>query len=126
MMLEETVPDKNLELAYDAALQALSQQDVSLGNLRNRATGLLSAAALVTSFAAGLGLLNTDPEKGEVFPVWAGVTLLCILIVIGALTMKILWPVNYHHGADAKQLMEQKRQGRSEDDVREYMVERLM
>lgn len=85
--------DDRLKLAYDAAAAHLGQQDATLGNLRNRATAVLSAAALVTSFSAGVGLLNTDSAKGSVFPVWGSVTLLMIVIAIGVLTMMIVWPV---------------------------------
>ncbi len=85
--------DDRLTLAYDAAVTHLGQQDATLGNLRDRATAVLSAAALVTSFSAGVGLLDTDNAEGSAFPVWGSVTLLMIVIAIGALTMMIAWPV---------------------------------
>ena len=87
------VSDSRLELAYDAAVNLLSVQSAALGNLRNRATGLLSVAALATTFSTGLGLINQDPTKGSLFPEWATVFLLAILVALGVLSMVILWPI---------------------------------
>jgi hypothetical protein len=53
-------------LAYEEARAALREQDATLGSVRNRATGLLAAAAVGTSIAASVGLLNTDPGRGHV------------------------------------------------------------
>jgi hypothetical protein len=44
---------------------AVAQQDVTLTNLRGRATGLLAAVTIGTPFAGGLGLFSVDPTKGR-------------------------------------------------------------
>ena len=41
---------------------------MTLGNVRTRAGTVLTVAALLTSFAAGLGLINVDSRNGAVFP----------------------------------------------------------
>src|SRR4051794_3473473 len=50
-------PNEVIKLAYEEARAALKEQDATLSNIRNRATGLLAAAAVGTSFAAAVGLL---------------------------------------------------------------------
>lgn len=47
----------------------------------------------MTSFAGGLGLLNTDPTKGVVFPLWASLLLLAVLLFIGSLVVAVQWPL---------------------------------
>ncbi|MGK5112741.1 MULTISPECIES: hypothetical protein [unclassified Geodermatophilus] len=84
--------DEVAQLAYGEARAALREQDATLANLRNRATALLAAAAVGTSFAAAVGLLNTDPDRGRVFPLWAGWTLLVLVVLVGAGVMVVLWP----------------------------------
>ncbi len=81
-----------VKLAFEEARAALKEQDATLGNLRNRATGLLAAVSVGTSFAASVGFLNTDPTKGAVFPQRAGWTLLPLTLLIGGGVMTILWP----------------------------------
>jgi hypothetical protein len=88
------VGDTAISLAYDAGVSALRQQDTTLSNLRNRATGLFSTAALVTSFGGGLGLVNANlADGGAEFPAWAALALLIILIVIGVLFVLLQWPL---------------------------------
>ncbi len=50
------MPDEVLTLAYDSTINALREQDSTISNLCNRATGLLAAAAVGTSFTTALGL----------------------------------------------------------------------
>jgi hypothetical protein len=88
------VPNEVIKLAFEEARAALKEQDATLGNLRNRATGLLAAASVGTSFAASVGFVNTDPSKGPVFPQWAGWTLLPLTVLIGGAVMAILWPAS--------------------------------
>ena len=86
--------DEVLELAYSAVTAALKEQDGTLSSLRNRATALLSAAAVGTSFAAAVGLLNLDPARGSVFPAWSGWLLLVLIVLIGISVMMVLWPIS--------------------------------
>src|SRR5690349_3149350 len=59
-----TVPDAEVySLAYTGSVDALKQQDATLGNLRTRASAMFATAALATSFAAGLGLFSTNPAQ---------------------------------------------------------------
>lgn len=60
------VPDAGLVLAYDDACELLKMQDATLGNVRSRATQVLSTAALLTSISAGLGIINLDAKRGDV------------------------------------------------------------
>ncbi|HEX8080144.1 MAG TPA: hypothetical protein VF557_08045 [Jatrophihabitans sp.] len=110
--------DERFKLAYDAVVTHLGQQDVTLGNLRNRATAVLSAAALVTSFSAGVGLINTDQDKGSVFPTWGAVTLLAVVVGIGLLTMGIIWPVKgWVYGGAASVILAETARGRDIDTI---------
>jgi hypothetical protein len=95
-----------IKLAYDEARSALREQDATLANVRNRATTLLAAAAVGSSFSASVGLLNTDPDRGEVFPAWAGWTLLVLLVLVAAGVMIVLWPSDWKFGPNAGVLLD--------------------
>ncbi|MGY1692026.1 hypothetical protein [Geodermatophilus sp. SYSU D01105] len=95
-----------IRLAYDEARAALREQDLTLANVRNRATALLAAAAVGTSFAATVGLLNVDPGRGAVFPHWAGWMLLSSVALVGAGVMVVLWPApDWMFGPNAGKLL---------------------
>jgi hypothetical protein len=55
--------DERVEMAYAAAVAAVARKDVTLSYLRGRATGLLAAVTIGTTFAAGLGLFSVDPAR---------------------------------------------------------------
>ncbi|MGW7723280.1 hypothetical protein ACWGJ6_08010 [Streptomyces canus] len=75
-------------LAYDAGVLALTQQDGTLGGLRNRATGLFTVSTLIASFSSTIGLVqNNHPWPSGVL--WG---LLAALIVVGWCAMKIVYP----------------------------------
>jgi hypothetical protein len=119
----EAVSDSRLELAYDAAVKLLSVQDATLGNLRNRATGLLSVVALATTFSTGIGIINRDPTKGPIFPDWAAFLLLVILVAIGILSMVILWPIRgWAYGVDPRVILQKREQEKSEDEIRQEIT----
>ena len=117
--------DERLQMAYDAGKAALAQQDTTLGNIRNRATGLLTTAGLATSFAAGLGLLNTDPTKGSVFPIWAAFTLIGLFAAIGVISIAILWPMQFGFGPDSGLILSKVRGGSSTDEIVFYVAGEL-
>jgi hypothetical protein len=99
--------DEVVRLAYDEARAALREQDATLGNVRNRATALLAAAAVGTSVAATVGLLNTDPNRGQVFPAWAGWVLLLLVAAVGAGVMAVLWPApKWQFGPNPRRLLD--------------------
>ncbi|SDC56394.1 hypothetical protein SAMN05660690_1922 [Geodermatophilus telluris] len=99
--------DAVVRLAYDEARTALREQDATLANVRNRATALLAATAVGTSFAATVGLLNVDPRRGPVFPAWAGWLLLSCVVVVGAGVMVVLWPTRgWLFGPSARKILD--------------------
>jgi hypothetical protein len=102
-----------IRLAYDEARSALREQDTTLSNVRNRATALLAAAAVGTSFSATAGLLNTDRGRGQVFPEWAAWALLASVILMAIGVMGVLWPVpTWSFGPSPRALL-----GRATEDV---------
>ena len=93
-------------MAYDEARAALREQGDTLTNVRNRATGVLAAAAVATSFSATAGLLNTDRGSGDVFPAWGAWLLLAILVIIAVGVMVVLWPAkSWVYGPQPSQLL---------------------
>jgi hypothetical protein len=55
---------------------------------------LLSSAAVLTTVAAAVGLLYTDPAKGPVLEEWASWTLMILVFVNGICAMCIVWPTS--------------------------------
>ena len=120
------VADPGLELAYTAALKAVEQQDSTLGNLRNRAAGLLSAVTIATTFGASLGLFSSDPTKGTPLADWAKWLLLALLIAVGTLSMAVMWPVNIAFGVDARKVLAQRDKDPGIDSIRSYLITELV
>jgi hypothetical protein len=118
--------DDRVEMAYDAAVAAVAQQDVTLGNLRGRATGLLSAVTIGTTFAAGLGLFSVDPTRGTPLPSWSKWTLLALVICVGGLCLAVMWPVTMCFGVDAGKVLARGEQGEDIDGVRRYVIGELI
>jgi hypothetical protein len=99
--------DDMFELAFSEAKRAIEFQDSTLSNLRGRASALLSTATLVASLSSGLGLINTDPDKGNVFPLWLALLVVLATICIGTCATYILFPTkNWVFTNNAKQLVE--------------------
>ncbi len=117
----------SVELAYDSARDILKSQDTTLGNLRTRASGLLATATLLTSFSAALGLVNIDPKRGVVLPVWAAWALLAVLIGLGSLILFILWPVKtWHFGAHPGVILEKADDGVTTAAIRRYVTDKMI
>jgi hypothetical protein len=109
--------DEIVKLAYEAATKYLAQQDTSLGNLRNRATWLITAAGILASLAANLGLLNTDSAKGPVPPFGFVIALLIAVGLIGLVVVLVVRPAKgWTFGPAARALLEEA--GRDETTVR--------
>jgi hypothetical protein len=120
---DETASDKRLELAYDAGEKKLAMQDSTLGNVRTRANNLLAVAALFTSFAAGLGLINTDPTHGPVISSCAAIMLLVVVMLLGVTVLYVIWPAkDWAFVPSARKIMDRYREGQSEDAIREYVI----
>jgi len=118
--------DERLQIAYDAAAKFLAQQDTTLSNLRNRTTALVSSAAVATSFAAGLGLINTDPTKGALFPHWAAYAMLVTLLAIGGLSLFILWPVKqFVFGPQSEVILADIRDSKSADEILARSIDQM-
>jgi hypothetical protein len=105
-MTNDADADPRFELAYEEAKRAVDFQQGSLRDLRSRAGNLIAIAAAVTSFAAGVGLIQTDPSKPEVFPTWAAYVLLALLVAIGALALAVLWPTEWNFTLNAPKIIE--------------------
>jgi hypothetical protein len=118
--------DPGLELAYTAAVKAVEQQDATLGNLRNRAAGLLSAVTIATTFAASLGLFSSDPARTMPLPDWSTWVLLALLIAVGALSIAVMWPMTMAYGVDARKVMAKRAEDPAIDSVRTYLINELV
>ncbi|MFF1702401.1 hypothetical protein [Streptomyces sp. NPDC058252] len=76
------------KLAYEAAVHALSQQDGTLGNLRNRATGLVTIATLIGSFTGFFGVGTKDNP----LPLGYALGLITFIVLIVGLSVYVLLP----------------------------------
>lgn len=83
------MPDESLKqhyaLAYDEARRALDAQESVVNELRSRASVLLAAAAVSTSFFGARALADGHPQ------VWAWIALVSFVLVSVAV-LAILWP----------------------------------
>ncbi len=79
-----------LERKYDAQVKSLEGLDATITAIRTRAIALITAAALILSFAAGLGVVNSDPSRGKVTSGWVAVGL---SVSIAVLALAVLWIV---------------------------------
>ena len=119
--------DKRLELAYDAGQKALAMQDGTLGNLRTRANNLLATTALFTSFSTGIGLINTDPDKGAVLAHWKALVLAGLLALLGACVLYVLWPVRkFQFVPSAQQIMQLYHQRKDETYIRKFVISAMI
>ena len=85
---------KALELAYQGLTLQLNDQGQALTNVRNRTVGLMSAAAVLVTFATSVGVINTDPQSGPVTPGWLSLAVMLSLVGILVLVLFVLWPLN--------------------------------
>lgn len=124
----DAIIEARMKFAYDAAVNELTREDQTLGNLRNRTNGVLAIAALVTSFAAGIGFIQADPTKGTkgaLFPNWASIGLLAILAVIMVLNVVVMWPIDFAFGPNARAFLRACEKP-AEGPIDRKMVERLI
>jgi len=109
--------DEGRKLAYDALAARLDQQNNTVTELRNRATWLLTAAALIASFSSGLGLVSASTNR-QSFPHWASYSLLACVTLIGALTVCISWPIReFGYGPNGEVILDSIIGGTAVDDV---------
>ncbi|WP_329625962.1 hypothetical protein OG357_38660 (plasmid) [Streptomyces sp. NBC_01255] len=89
------------KIAYDAAQYALSQQDSVLTNLKNRAMGLITIAALVGSFSSFFGFGKEHP-----LPIWFAICVVTFILLILACVTYVLSPNrDWHFGPDPKGIL---------------------
>lgn len=116
-------PDAGLVLAYEAACELLKMQDATLGNVRSRATQVLSTAALLTSISAGLGIINVDAQRGEVLAPSGAWALLIVTVLIGALTTFVHWPIHgWIFGPSAAKILTERSHRSDVDHLREFVL----
>lgn len=119
--------DAGLVLAYEAACELLKIQDATLGNVRSRATQVLSTAALLTSISAGLGIINLDAKRGEVLAASGAWALLTVMVLIGALTTYVHWPVHgWIFGPSARKILVERDHQSDVDHLREFVLVALV
>jgi hypothetical protein len=84
-------------------------------------------AALVTSFSAGLGLVDTNPAQGRLLPQWAQWSLLGILLTIGICAFIVLLPTRqWLQGPSARIILERWAEGGDTTDVKVEVTEALV
>lgn len=124
---EAAPSDKRLELAYNAGAKQLEMQDATLANVRTRANNLLAVAALFTSFAAGLGLVNADRSKEPVISPCAAVALLVIVVLLGFMVICVIWTVDeWVFVPSAAKIMEKYQEDDDEDAIRMFVINALI
>jgi hypothetical protein len=100
-------PEQLYELAYDAAVDILKQQDATLASMRNRASGLLATAALAASFSTSVGLFGSASTGNRPISHQYGWALLAIVVLIGVANSIVLWPVRrWGYGPDPLRLLD--------------------
>ncbi|MEV6977067.1 hypothetical protein [Kitasatospora sp. NPDC093806] len=93
---EEAAEQERVKLAYKVAMDLFAAQDRTVGNLRTRATGIFATAAFVVTFSSSVHLVGKD--SAVEFPLWAAISLLCVVLVQGFFVMMVLWPRTFTFG----------------------------
>jgi hypothetical protein len=121
-----TLTEKVLEIAYDAASEALKQQDDTLANIRNRATTVLSSASIAVTFAAAVGAIGSDTKLARQYSGATGLILLSVLVVLGIAVMYVLWPVSFRFGPDPVRILQMYDTSSEEDAIRRDITDALI
>ncbi|MTD13885.1 hypothetical protein GIS00_08010 [Nakamurella sp. YIM 132087] len=91
---QSSMINETYRFAYDLADARLKEQLQTIADLRTRSAGLLAAAAIGTSFTAGLGLFGADQSSPEyLLPTWATWVLAAVVLSVGGCAMFVLFPV---------------------------------
>jgi hypothetical protein len=104
-MTNDAGPDLRYQVAYDEAKRAIDHQNTALESLRTRAAHLISITAVITSFAIGVGLIETEVGKDPALPPLAPYTLLALLVLIGLCAILVLVPDRWHFVLDAEYII---------------------
>jgi len=95
--------DERYKVAYEAATSLMASQHSVVDNLRQRATTLISASTVATTFAVSVGLLGTGSKP---LPNWTVFVLLGLVLFVGGCALYILWPVKWSLGISADALID--------------------
>ena len=96
------IPFDKYKLASDAAIHALTQQDATLTNLRNRATGLTGLATVIGSFSSFFGAGTKDHH----LPLWFAVGIVIFIGSILTCAFYVLWPkAGWSFGPDPDKIL---------------------
>ncbi|WP_197382858.1 hypothetical protein [Mycolicibacterium mengxianglii] len=119
--------NQGIELAYNAGIDQLAAQTTTMESLRTRANNILAATALFISFAAGVGLINTDPSRGAVLHPTAGVLLFAVVVALSCCALYVVWPAkNWVFVTSAKKILERYDAGDDEAAIRRYVIGELI
>lgn len=114
--------DKRFEIASDAGVATLKRQGDTLNSLRNRASAVLSVAALVISVGGGIGFIKTGASHHAALPRWAGFSMLAVVISIGILAVAVQWPVRrWAYGLGPGPVF-QLLKGKDEDELLRHLI----
>lgn len=84
-------------------MKYLAEQNATIGNLRNRASGLSVISAFIVTFASTVGLLGRDAASAFPWPV--SIALWAVVTVQLTLVMAIMWPVTVFYGPDLRDML---------------------
>ncbi|MGI8667097.1 MAG: hypothetical protein ACR2N4_13885 [Jatrophihabitans sp.] len=97
--LVDSISDELVGEALKVACDRVASEDQTLGNIRTRASAVLSVAALAVTFASSVGLLANDPTHGgQRLSTTVEWTLVAILAVIGLTTSITQLPLDWTLG----------------------------
>ena len=90
------------EVPYAESVRMLTQQAAALDNLRSRASTILAAAALVTTFLGAQALAKPSAHLNT----WGWAAIAALFGVLGC-TLSVLYPWNHwHYGESATKMIE--------------------
>ncbi|MGW6919426.1 hypothetical protein ACWGB8_37270 [Kitasatospora sp. NPDC054939] len=119
-----TAEQERVRLAYTVAMDLFGAQDRTVGGLRTRATGIFATAAFVVTFSSSVRLIG--PGAANHFPLWAAVSLLCVVLVQGCFVMMVLWPRTFTFGHSVHDVLDAREGGAQAPPVDRELVLHLV
>jgi hypothetical protein len=115
-----------LELGTEVAKGEIQRLDDSLANVRNRALNLLSAATIVGSLAASVGLVGPGTPGDSTISKSLLAALLVPSLLIAATAWYTLRPVaEWSYGRSPRRFVEMFQAGATEDECRKQLIAEL-
>ncbi|MFJ8622003.1 hypothetical protein ACIRD3_04075 [Kitasatospora sp. NPDC093550] len=115
---------ERVKLAYKVAMDLFTAQDRTVGNLRTRATGIFATAAFVVTFSSSVHLVGS--RDSNEFPLWAAVSLLCVVLVQGCFVMMVLWPRTFRFGHSVLRVLDPRPGAADTSPVDRELVRQLV